>query len=563
MEINGGDILLRSLQNESVKFIFGLIGGQIAPIFDAVCRWGKEEGINTISMRHEQAAAHAADAWARITGEVGVCLATVGPGAADLVPGITAAWADSSPVLAITGQVWNEEIGKGATQGDLDQIGLFKPITKWNKLIKNPDEIQDAVSTAYRIALEGCPGPVHLDISTDTLIEKREIDMDSFIKPNLYRTFARPGADPLLLKQAVELMLQAERPLIVTGGGVLISEAWNEMLQFAEFLNIPVATSLRGTGSIPSDHQLYVPLIYPFFKAMHDADVVLLIGSKIGGDLRLGKPPLWNEVDHQKLIHIDIDPKQIGKIRQADLGIVSDAKLALNGMLEIAKGLIKNPREEYEWVKMLREYTDKDWKKEENKYAKKIPIKPQQLAIETGKFLSKNSIIALDGGDLTVYGLQYIRKFQPRTFLMSCGMGHLGFGLPAAIAAKLARPDAQVCAFQGDGAFLFNVQELETAKRYNLPIVNIIGNNGCWGMIANCQKIAFKKRYIDVDFGTIDYVKLAEAFGGYGEHVEKPEDIQGALERAFESNLPAIVDVVIDRNETPIGDSVNYSKYIR
>jgi len=265
----------------------------------------------------------------------------------------------------------------------------------------------------------------------------------------------------------------------------------------------------------------------------------------------------------QKLIQIDIDAGQIGKNRSADLGIVGDAKRALKGLLEIAQHKLKAPRSEYAWVKMLKEYAAQDWQKEENKYNGKIPIKLQFLGKEVGNFLSKNSVVILDGGDLTVYGLQYIRKFQPRSFLMSCAMGHLGFGLPAAIAAKLARPQAQVCAFQGDGAFLFNVQELETAKRYNLPIVNVIGNNGCWGMICNCQKIAFKRRFIDVDFGVVDYVKLAEAFGYYGERVDKPEDIQGALKRAFESNHPALVDVIIDRNETPIGDSINYAKYVR
>ena len=563
MDMTGGDILLRCLVNEGVKFIFALPGGQIAPILDAVCRWGKEADIQTISMRHEQACAHAADAWARITGEIGVCLATVGPGAADLVPGITAAWADSSPVLAITGQVWNEEMGKGATQGDLDQINLFKPITKWNKQIKSTEEIQKTTYTAFKTAFEGCPGPVHLDISTDALVEKMDLDINAFLKPSQYRPVVHSTSDPTLLKQAVEMLLKAERPLIVAGGGVMLGEAWSELQQLAEFLNIPVATSLRGTGAIPSDHSLYVPLIYPFFKAMHDADVILLIGSKVGGDLRLGQPPLWNDENLQKVIQIDIDALQIGKNRKAALGIVGDAKLALRTLHEIAQKKLQNPRPEYEWVRMLRDYTRKDWQKEENKYDGKIPIKPQYLAKEIGKFLSDESVIILDGGDITVYGLQYIRKFRPRSFLMSCAMGHLGFGLPAAIAAKLARPDAQVCALQGDGAFMFNVQELETAKRYNLSIVNVIGNNGSWAMIRNCQKIAFKRRFIDVDFGVVDYVKLAEAFGCYGERVEKPEEIQGALKRAFESNLPAIVDVVIDRNETPIGDSINYAKYVR
>lgn len=563
MDMTGGDILLRCLANEGVKFIFGLPGGQIAPILDAVCRWGKEEDIQTISMRHEQACAHAADAWARITGEMGVCLATVGPGAADLVPGITAAWADSSPVLAITGQVWNEEMGKGATQGDLDQINLFKPITKWNKQITNTDEIQEAAYIAFRTAFEGCPGPVHLDITADALVEKMDLDVNAFLKPSQYRPVKYSVFDPNLLKQAVEMLLKAERPLIVAGGGVMLGEAWSELQQFAEFLDIPVATTLSGTGALPSDHDLYVPLIYPFFKAMHDADVVLLIGSKMGGDLRLGQPPLWNEPELQQLIQIDIDEAQIGKNRRIDLGIVGEAKIALKALLEIAQKEVKNPRPEYEWVTMLKDYTRKDWQKEETKYDGKVPIKPQFLAKEIGKFLSDDSIVVLDGGDITVYGLQYIRKFRPRSFLMSSGMGHLGFGLPAAIAAKLARPEAQICALQGDGAFMFNVQELETAKRYNLPIVNVIANNGTWGMIRNCQKIAFKKRFIDVDFGIVDYVKLAEAFGGYGEHVEQPEDIQGALKRAFESNLPAIVDVVVDRNETPIGDSINYAKYVR
>ena len=562
MEMNGGDILLRQLHNEGVKFIFTLPGGQIAPISDAVYRWGKEEGIDTIAMRHEQACGHAADAYARVTGTVGVCLATAGPGAADLVPGVSAAWADNTPLIAITGNVWNAELGKSATQGDLDQIGLFKPITKWSKFIQYPNEMQQAVKTAFRHALSGPPGPVHLDITTDALIDRIEVDIESFTEPNSYRTNARPAADPLLLKHAAKMILKAERPIFVAGGGVMMAEAWMELQELAEYLQIPVTNSLRGTGAISDDHYLYVPLIYPFFKGMHEADVVVLFGSKMGGDLTFGNPPLWGESD-QKLIHVDIDSKQIGKNRTADIGIVADVKLALQGLLKIVKELVKNPRSEYNWVIYLKDYKEKDRKRDDKKFSAKIPIKPQHLALEIGKFIDKNSIIILDGGDITVFGLQYVRVFQPRSFLMSCGMGHLGFGIPAAIGAQLARPNAQVVVLQGDGAFMFNIQELETAKRYNLPIINVIANNSCWGMIRNCQKIAFQKRFIDVDFGGVDYVKLAEAFGCYGERVEKPEEIKGALKRAFDSNLPSIIDVVVDMKETPMGDSVNYARYVR
>ncbi|NVM29825.1 MAG: thiamine pyrophosphate-binding protein [Candidatus Helarchaeota archaeon] len=544
--LTGGDLVVKALVNENVRFIFGVPGGQLLHIYDAIYQWGREEGIDTIMFRHEQAAAHAADAWARVTGNVGVCMGTVGPGATHLLPGVAAAWSDSIPVLVITPQVTINQMDIGFLQGDLDQIGIFRPVVKYQKQILNQERIVEYVQKAFREACSGRPRPVHLDIPFELLAAKVKKEIVQ-LQPSQYRPISNPTANPELIKQAVTALLKAEKPLVIAGGGVVSAKAEKELHDLVDYLKIPLTCSVMGSSAIIQGTKAYIGgpglFTYNTQKAIMETDLVLTFGARFGLSLLFGKPPVWR--NDLPVIQVDIDPSEIGKNRPVELGILGDCKLVLQQMLELIRKQKPQVKEASDWLLTLKEAREKYWSGiQKSRNSDAIPIKPQRLVKEVDEFLDENAIVIIDGGDIAFFTLEQIQMLRPRKTLQAIGMGHLGTSIPYAIGAKLAAPNRQVCTISGDGAIMINIQELETAKRCGLPFICVVANNSAWGMIKAGQRYTFKKRFIDVDFSDTNFAEIAKGFGCYGERVTDPNEIQGALQRAKDANLPAIIDVV-------------------
>jgi acetolactate synthase-1/2/3 large subunit len=547
-EILGADVLLKCLIKEGVRYIFGIPGDQWNPFLNAIYRFGRDEGIEFIMTRHEQAAANMADAWARVTGEVGVCLGTVGPGAANLVSGVYPAWADSIPVLALTAQnqTWRSYPDHGSMQA-LDHLHLFKAVTKWNAVVSCWERIPELVQRAFRVATSGRPGPVHLDFPADVLFATGDEEEILILSPERYRATVPPTGDKNLIERAAEMLVEAEKPLIHAGGGVLRSGAWDELRELAEYLSSPVTTSVGARGSIPEDHPLcLIPASYGALGAQAVADVVLLVGGRLGDTDFWGRPPAWGEPEVQKLIQIDIDGANIALNRRVDLAIIGDAKSTLSEILREVKRRTAR-REERPDLADYREAQDA-WLSSflELGASEEIPIHPLRLIKDVREFFPRDAISCVDGGNTAVWAHYLNRIYEPRTFLWPSDSGHLGTGLPYAIGAKLARPDVPVYAICGDGAFMLSVQELETARRLNLPVVIVVANDRAWGMIKGSQMLNYDSCYIGVDFSDVRYDKVAEAMGCYGERVEEPSQIKPALRRAVDSGLPSVLDVVID-----------------
>ncbi|MHA2008158.1 MAG: thiamine pyrophosphate-binding protein [Promethearchaeota archaeon] len=546
--INGGDILVKCLLEENVKYMFGIPGGQLLNMYDAIYQWGREKGIDTVMFRHEQAAAHAADAWARVTNTPGVCFGTVGPGALHLVPGIGAAWADNIPVVAIVPQVSIADADKFALQGNLDQISLFKPITKYQKSVRKAEEIPDAVQKTFREATGGRPRPVLLEIYPDAFYQRVNEERIPILSAEQYRALTKPAIPKESVENALNLLVNAKKPLIVSGGGVSRSEAWNELQEFAEYLQIPVVTTTTGIGTISNTSSAFLgtSLSPASFFATSQADVVLALGTKFSFTLRYGQPPVWN--NSQKLIHVDIDPSIIGRNKPITLGIIGDCKLFLEQILQEAK---KNQKaEQTEWLTSLTRNRDSIvTSRKKIASSDDTPIKPERMVKDVYEFMDEDAILIIDGGNIAVYALEQIDFYKPRkplSTLQAIGMGHLGTSVPYGIAAKLAKPDKQVLSFSGDGSFMINIHDLETAVRLGLKnLIYVVGNNSTWGMIKSEQEFRLKRRYIDVDFSDFDFARCAEGFGCYGELVTDPNEITPALNRAKNSGKPAVLDIKI------------------
>ncbi|HXZ98622.1 MAG TPA: thiamine pyrophosphate-binding protein [Candidatus Acidoferrum sp.] len=553
--LTGGEVLKRCLVEEGVRYVFGVPGDQLYPILDAIYQ---DKRIEFITMRHEAAAAHAADAWARVTGEAGVCLGTVGPGAANLIGGTYAAYADSIPMLVITAQnqSWRSYPDHGSTQA-LDQLSLFKAVTKWNSVVSHWRRIPELAQCAFRTARSGKPGPVHLDFPSDVLYQTGEESDIRILHPSSYRAIERPVGNASLVDQAARMLVDARSPLIHVGGGVLRSGASKELIELAGYLQAPVTTSPTGRGAIPEDHPLCLIPACPgsgALVAQVEADVVLLIGGRLGDLEMWGQPPLaWGDPAHQKVIQIDASEEMIGLNRRVDIGIVGDARSTLRALLATVRE--HAPRKEER--ASLREYkqVEKNWLQgfEEMSRSNSVPIHHLRLIREVREFFPRDAIAVIDGGNTTVWALYLNRVYEPNTYISSASgdSGHLGSGIPYAIGAKLAAPSRQVYCITGDGAFGFNIQDLETASRLKLPLTFIVANDSAWGMIRSGQTLAYSRRHIGVDLSDIRYDRVAQAMNCYGERVEEPSEIHPALQRAVESGLPAVLDMVVDREAVP------------
>ena len=544
--MTGGEVLTRCLLKENVKHVFGVPGDQLYPLLDSI---HISDGIDFVTFRHEQAAAHAADAWARTTATPGVCLGTVGPGAADLVPGVYAAYADSIPmiVLCAQNQSWRINPDHGSTQG-LDQLNLFKPITKWGATVSHWQRIPHLVHWAFREALSGRPGPVFLDFPSDVLYMKcdEETLEDGIISPAQYRMIQPPAGDSQLIEKAADMLANANFPLLHAGNGVLMSDASRELIALAEYLQAPVTTSVMARGAIPEDHPLsLIPAGFGAIGAQCQSDLVLLIGGRLGDLDFWGRAPGWGECAEQKLIQIDIAPEMIAHNRVVDLAIVGDAKKTLSELLrQLEKKKKSGPRPEMQDCRDAQNNWLEDFLKQGK--SDSTPIHPLRMVQEVRDFFPRDAISIVDGGNIAVWAIYLNRIYESRTFLWPSDSGHLGVGTGYAIGSKLAHPDRDVYVISGDGAFMFNAQELETARRLGLAFTIAIANDRAYGMIKAGQKGLYDERYVGVDFVDVRYDRIAEAMGCFGLRVEKPEDIAPALKKAKDSGLPAVLDIVID-----------------
>lgn len=552
--ITGGEVLKRCLVQEDVRYVFGVPGDQLYPLLDAI--YG-DDRIKFITTRHEAAAAHAADAWARLTGKPGVCVGTVGPGAVNLVSGVYPAYADGIPMIVITAQnqTWRSYPDTGSQQA-LDQLTLFKAVTKWNAVVSDWRRIPELVHWAFRMALSERPGPVHLDFPSNILFQKGDESILEFTSPSSYRPIANPVGDPTLIDLAAKILAEAEKPLIHVGGGVLRSKAVEEVIELAEYLQAPITTSPSSRGAIPEDHPLYLIPACPgngAIVAQIEADVVLVVGCRLGALDMWGRPPAWGEPGKQKTIWIDISPEVIGLNRPVDVAIVGDAKTTLKKLLEKIREYTP-PREENRYIQEYK-IIEKAWLEsfEELSKSDSIPIHPLRVIREVREFFPRDAIAIVDGGNTNVWCFYLHRIYEPGMYLSSASgdSGHLGTGIPYAIAAKLAYPERQVYCITGDGAFGLNIQELETVSRLKLPIIFIVMNDRAWGMIRAGQTLFYSRRYVGVDFTDVRYDKIAQAMNCYGERVVDPSEIKPALKRALDSRLPAVIDIVIDREAIP------------
>lgn len=533
-KVNGAKALIKCLEKEGVDTLFGYPGGQIIPFYNELY----DSDLRHILVRHEQASAHAADGYARATGKTGVCVSTSGPGATNLVTGIATAYMDSVPIVALTGQVPRSLIGNDAFQ-EADITGITQPITKHNYLVQDPQEIPRIVKEAFHIASTGRPGPVLIDLPKD--VQNIEIDLQYPDKVQLRGYKPTYKGNTQQIKRAAGEIAKSCRPIIYAGGGVISSNASAELVELAETILAPVTTTLMGISSIPTEHPLNVGMLgmhgckYANY-AIQESDLIIAVGARFD-DRVTGK--LESFAPNARIIHIDVDPAEISKNIKVHVPIVGDAKQVLKSLIKY----IKRCNSE-EWIEKINQ-----WKKEYPLgYSQTSPnIIMPQFVIEQIAEACKDAIIVTEVGQHQMWAAQYFKYSTPRTFLTSGGLGTMGYGFPAAMGAKVGRPDKTVINISGDGSFQMNSQELATVVQNDIPVVTVILNNGYLGMVRQWQELFYDRRYSCTCIkGSVDFVKLAEAYGALGLRAEKPSEVRSAIEEAVRSGRPAIVDVIVE-----------------
>jgi acetolactate synthase-1/2/3 large subunit len=526
----GSQILARSLRRLQVDTFFFIMGGPMLAAESA----SVEEGLRAIDVRHEQAAAMMAHAYARVKNTLGVCMAASGPGATNLITGVANAWADCAPLLAIGGSAPLSQRGKGAFQ-EMDQLATFRPITKWADQCTDPRRVPELVSVAARQALSGRPGPVYLDMPGDVLY--RQVEEDQVVYPDVdpERFRIRSGADAGLVEDAVRLLARAERPLVITGSGVLWSAAEAELQTFVEQAGVPFYTTPQGRGVVPDDHAL--SFLAARATAFREADLLLVIGTRINYVIGHLAAPRFDPT--ARLIQVDIDPSEIGHNRPADVGIVGDAGAVLRQFNAALAGRV-DPRRFAGWREHLASVEQtKHAQAEAAMSTDQEPIHPLRLCKEVRDVLDRDAILVVDGQEILNYGRQSIPTFVPRHRLNSGVFGTMGVGLPFGIGAKVAKPDTQVVVLHGDGSFGLNAMELDTCARFKLPVVTVVSLNGGWTADPKREKVGR-------DLGYTAFHRMAESLGCHGEYVEQPAEIRPALERALAADAPALVNVLTD-----------------
>jgi acetolactate synthase-1/2/3 large subunit len=546
VELTGAEITVRCLQEEGVEYIFGYPGGAVLHLYDALF---KQEEVVHVLVRHEQAAAHAADGYARATGKPGVVLVTSGPGLTNAVTGIATAHMDSIPLVIISGQVPTKLIGNDAFQ-EVDSVGITRPCVKHNFLVKNIDELAETIKKAFFIASTGRPGPVLVDIPKDVTVNSAEFVYPKKIKMRSYNPTLKGHTGQI--KKAVDLMLAAKRPMIYTGGGVILGDASKELVALCRALGYPVTNTLMGLGAYPASDPQFVGMLgmhgtYEANMAMHNCDVLVAIGARfddrVTGDLQKFCPVA-------KIVHVDIDPSSIAKNVRVDVPIVGDVKGVLASMVDMVKAGDQKPDPQVlaSWWGQIDE-----WRRIDSlAYASSGDvIKPQYVVQKLYEVTEGRAIVTSDVGQHQMWAAQYYLFDRPRQWINSGGLGTMGFGLPAAMGAKLGCPDMDVACVTGEGSIQMMLQELSTMLQYRTPVKVVNLNNKYLGMVRQWQEFFYQKRYSMSYMDALpDFVKLAESYGHVGMLVDKPGDVEGALREAFAmKDRTVFLDFITDPEE--------------
>lgn len=540
--ITGAQALIKSLEHENVDVAFGVPGGAILPAYDPLL----DSPIRHVLARHEQGAGHMAEGYAWATGKVGVCIATSGPGATNLVTPLTNALMDSVPIVAITGQVPTSAVGNDAFQ-EAYTIGITMPATKHNYFVTSADELPEVIHQAFHIAATGRPGPVLIDIPKDVLNastrwhEPVELNLPGY-KPTV-------EGHPLRIKEAIELIARAERPVLYVGGGVVKADASEELRRLAELTGVPVTTTLMGRGVFPDNHQLALGMpgmhgTYTAITAIQKADLLVSIGVRFD-DRVTGNPKFF--APHARVIHVDVDPAEIGKVRAADVPIVGDARAVLRQMIEAWDE--RDTPDRSAWMGVLKSWQrDFPLRYEQNPDG---PIKPQYVVEELHRLTGGDAILVAGVGQHQMWASQFWKFENPREWINSGGLGTMGFAVPAAVGAKAGCPDRVVYAIDGDGCFQMTSQELITAATDGIPVKVAVMNNGFHGMVGQWQRLFYNNRFSGSQLGSsVNYSKLAEAMGCVGLRAESPDEVAPTIEKSLSINdRPVVVEFVIDPEE--------------
>lgn len=543
-KMTGADIVVHSLNEEKVKFVFGYPGGAVLHIYDALY---KQTGFKHILVRHEQAAVHAADAYSRATGDVGVALVTSGPGATNAVTGIATAYMDSIPLVVISGQVPVPAIGMDAFQ-EVDMVGVTRPCVKHNFLIKDVEDIAITIKKAFHIAKTGRPGPVVVDIPKDITAHMAAFKYPKTIEMRSYNPILKGHSGQI--KKAVKLLLKAKRPMIYTGGGLVLGDGAHELIKLAQALNYPVTNTLMGLGGYPATDKQFVGMLgmhgtYEANMSMQHCDVLLAVGARFD-DRVIGNPKHFGQ-EKRTIIHIDVDPSSISKRVPVDVPIVGDVKAVLAEM-NAALAEDNGTNDISDWWNQINEWRQVHGGRYEN--SSEI-IKPQYVIEKLCDVTKGDAYITSDVGQHQMWAAQYYKFNKPRRWINSGGLGTMGVGLPYAMGCQFADPGAQVACVTGEGSIQMNIQELSTCAQYNLPIKVILLNNRYLGMVRQWQEFFYENRYSESYMDSLpDFVQLAESYGHVGMRIENPSDVEGALKEAFaQKDRFVFMDFLTDQKE--------------
>lgn len=545
MECTGAQILLESMKREGVDVLFGYPGGAVIDIYDELPRHPE---LRHVLVRHEQGAVHAADGYARASGKTGVCLVTSGPGATNTVTGIATAYSDSIPLVVFTGQVPTQLIGNDAFQ-EVDIVGITRPCTKHNFLVKDITKLALTIRQAFYLARSGRPGPVLVDLPKDVMQKRAEFVWPEDVYMRSYNPTYKPNLNQL--RRSVEELAKAERPVILAGGGVILSNGAEALTNLARKLNIPVTCTLMGLGSFPATDPLWLGMVgmhgtYAANLAINNCDVLMCVGARFD-DRVTGRLAAF--APKARIVHIDIDPTSIRKNVEVHVPVVGDCRLALEGIAEICEAKLENKDwagEHAAWIAAVAE-----WKASKPLcYQCNGNIKPQSVIEALYDITGGDAIIATEVGQHQMWVAQFYSFTKPRTLLTSGGLGTMGYGFPASVGAQFAFPDKKVIAVAGDASLQMNIQELATVVANKLPIKVVILNNRYLGMVRQWQELFYNNNYSSTNMeAQPDFVKLAEAYGAEGYRIEKAEDMRAVLEKALASPNPAFIDVVVEREE--------------
>mgnify|MGYP005988747309 CR=1 FL=1 len=547
--LSGAEMVVRALRDEGVKYIYGYPGGALLHVYDAIFQ---QEEVEHILVRHEQAATHMADAYARATGKAGVALVTSGPGATNAVTGIATAYMDSIPMVVITGQVMSHLIGEDAFQ-ETDMIGISRPIVKHNFSVRNVEEIPEIIRKAFHIAETGRPGPVVVDIPKDMTnpTDRFPYVFPKQVKLRSYNPVTKGHSGQI--KKAFDLLMSAKRPVIYAGGGVIMGDASEELTELAQSLNYPVTNTLMGLGGYPGTDPLFVGMLgmhgsYEANMVMHHSDLILAIGARFDDRVTNGVDKFCPTA---KIVHIDVDPASISKTIRADVPIVGPAKAVLEEMLQLLKASKKVPDQEANkaWWAQIDEWRTRHGGRFRTDDSEKM--KPQQVIEMLSKVTGGDAYVCSDVGQHQMFAAQYYKFNKPNRWINSGGLGTMGFGLPAAMGVKMNFPDADVVCVTGEGSIQMNIQELSTCNQYDIPVKIICLNNGSLGMVRQWQDMNYESRHSQSYMESLpDFIKLVESYGHVGIKVDKYSDLEAAMEKAFAmKDRLVFMDIAVDPHE--------------